>query len=974
MLVDSFRRAALAALLLAPLLLVAPSLQAEQAEQVEPGARGLQQFAIEHWSTRDGLPHNSVNRIVQDAQGYLWLATWDGPVRFNGREFLVFDNTDVTGLPDNGVFSAHVQQGSGAVIFGGDRAGLAAVQQGQWRALPSAGGFVYDIRSDAAGALWVATAGAGVRRIAPDGTSRVYTTDHGLPSDTVYRLSFDADGVLWAATTRGLARLQPGQDAFEVEASVPAVVVRSLLVHSDGSLYVGALDVMLRRAAGDTEFVRVAADQAIQGTFTVFHEGPEGALWYGTFEHGLGRLLNGRVERFTVADGLPNQHVLDIHTDHEGSTWVSTHNGLMQFRDAPANSLTRRHGLIGDYLRALAEDVEGRLVVGSNRGVSLVSPGQVRVLPGDKEALADLSVLSLATDARGLLHIGSYTQGVMQWFDGQVTARLSADEGLPSRQVRALAAGADGSLWIGTASGLVKATTTPGRIEALQTLTSRDGLRSDFVSSLLVSQHGDVWVGSLEGVSRIALAGEQAGVIESYEFDSLGDVRGVFGLAEDSRAVFAASDRGLLVFPQATRQWQLLDRRHGLMFEKYFAVTVDHGGDVWLGSSRGVHRLDRARLDAVLSGERERLTLQHFGVSDGMRSPQVNTGSLAALTDTNGDVWFATAEGAAGFSPRRLNEYAQTRPPAVIETAKADGLTFANAAVLPPGRNRLAFSYAGLGYRMPGQIRYQTRLSSVDDDWVERADSMSAEYTYLPPGNYQFSVRAAYPGGQWGEPATLHFQLRPELWQQRWFWALATLALFGAIVLAVRWRLLAMARSQQRLQALVAEKTQELERLSREDGLTGLANRRSFDEALRREILHSQRYQQPLSLIMLDVDHFKQINDRFHHAAGDEVLQTLARHLSEWVRDTDLAARWGGEEFILLMPNARLDEALVSAERLREAIGQLHYPMLGEAITVTASFGVAEWQDGELSGELLARVDRALYQAKGDGRNRVVKA
>jgi len=161
-------------------------------------------------------------------------------------------------------------------------------------------------------------------------------------------------------------------------------------------------------------------------------------------------------------------------------------------------------------------------------------------------------------------------------------------------------------------------------------------------------------------------------------------------------------------------------------------------------------------------------------------------------------------------------------------------------------------------------------------------------------------------------------------------------------------------------------------RLARTDSLTGLANRRTLNEALQGEIDRAGRQNGTLSVIMADLDHFKAINDRYGHLAGDQVLAGVASVLENHSRPYDLAARYGGEEFVLLLPLTSTDDAIAIAERIRNEVGKIAVP--GRPIPITASFGVANWMTGETPDELLARADSALYRAKDSGRNRVEDA
>lgn len=175
------------------------------------------------------------------------------------------------------------------------------------------------------------------------------------------------------------------------------------------------------------------------------------------------------------------------------------------------------------------------------------------------------------------------------------------------------------------------------------------------------------------------------------------------------------------------------------------------------------------------------------------------------------------------------------------------------------------------------------------------------------------------------------------------------------------------------LEQQVQARTLELEQLALQDSLTGLKNRRFLDEILPRELALAKRQQSSLSVLICDIDHFKRFNDRHGHAAGDVVLQRVAGHLHRVFRHTDLACRYGGEEFVIVMPGAGMDDARRCAETLRQLVKADQIDYDGQRLEpVTLSVGIASWLDVEHDADkLLQRADRALYRAKANGRDRV---
>lgn len=201
------------------------------------------------------------------------------------------------------------------------------------------------------------------------------------------------------------------------------------------------------------------------------------------------------------------------------------------------------------------------------------------------------------------------------------------------------------------------------------------------------------------------------------------------------------------------------------------------------------------------------------------------------------------------------------------------------------------------------------------------------------------------------------------------------LSVLGVGMLALR----QFAVMRQRLVGIVEERTRslmekslELERLASHDNLTGLFNRRHADTWLEQRLELAARHPEPFAVALADIDYFKQINDRYSHATGDEVLRVVAALLQERCRSSDMLARYGGEEFLLCFPHTDLREAQAVCEMLRGALARIDWSGLGLDHPVTLSFGVAVRAPGDSLDSLLRRADAQLYMAKNDGRDRVV--
>lgn len=953
----------------------------------------LSDYFREVWTTRDGLPHNTINAISQSEDGYLWIGTWEGAARFNGRSFTVFGRGEPSGMPDVGIRTIHKNRQQN-LIFAGARGGLSERRPDDWQSWQPYRVLINGVADDKQGNLWLATEGQGVYRQTARGERTQLTTQQGLPSNVISSVLSTDDGSVWLGTGRGLVRLNSEDESFALKQvnGLPEVPVLALTAYNDG-LLIGTERGLYQYQAGQ---VSVFSPQLMNLPVSVLLAF-DNQIWVGTTDRGLLRYSDAGLESLNMAAGLPNNRILSLFHDRENSIWVGTNGGLFRLRDAPFVTLTTEQGLAGNYIRSVLSHSDGSVWVGSSQGVSRITKQGVEAI--DLSAYSDAqSVLSMVEGPDGSVWIGTYSDGVLQWQNDAIVQQYNRRTGLLANEVRAIAVAPQGGLWVGTGHGLNYVDSN-----GVRSFTTEDGLPTPFVMGLYLHNDGRLFIGTGGGVVIRSPNGD----ITPVDISNLDDAEYAFGFAPDPAAglLWMSTDRGLVAYELATGRLTMLGRNAGLPFDKVFQAVIDQDRHLWLSSNRGILRFRREQIEDYLAGQREQVDYELFGESDGMQSAQANGGSMQAATlAQDGTVWFATSKGASRVSPTQLKRFSANTPPVVIEGFKVNGLALPlhTEKDIAPGADRIEIQFAGLGFVMPERIQYRTRLQGFDNSWVDRGSNTIAEYTNLAPGDYQFMVSASYPGGAWGEQnASFRFTIAPYFWQQTGFWLVALLTVIAMVIVAHRWRMKSLRQRAEELSNQVAEQTYtlkqqadnlrkvdeersallleikrqaaEFEQQARSDKLTGLANRRAFDESLHRECARSKRRNLPLCLALLDIDHFKQINDTFNHSIGDRVLKLVADAISQHCREEDLVARWGGEEFAILLPNCDNQAAQDICERIRQAVSETDCSAIAPDISLTISIGVTAYHSDDTFDKLISRADKALYAAKEAGRNRLTQ-
>lgn len=975
----------------------------------------------------------SITDLTQDGQGFLWIATQYGLSRWDGyqQRSYVGDGTLPGALPDSYVLALHVD-GEKRLWVGTSAGGLVRYDAASDRFVPAlAAGATLSRRNvqamlgEGPGRLWVGT-GAGLDLL--DTTSgrvqnhAALARTQGLPDGAVHALLRDAAGGLWVGTDRGLFHRAAGSGRFlnvELPTEDGTPFVARLLLDGQRRIWVGTRSHgafmveggearplhRLLKATGD------AATSLAKTAVLVMAEASSGDVWLGSEGAGILRIdthswqMRRVRHRPDSANSLPDDDIAAIYRDRSGLVWVATDTGLC-LHDSRQATVTTWFGGPGSTAGISHPNVPSLLPMPDGSAWLGVGDGGIDIVRADRGRVAGLRpdaaapatalppgrVLSMLRAPDGAVYLGTQRGLYRAKADGRAVQRLEIPGRSATASVWAMAM-QDGRLWLGGLDGLWAVAPTDGPPQRL--LAREDGSRLDEqrITALLPGRDGVLWVGTRTGVLRLDTAtmalsrppqdapgrvGLPAGYVSSMLLDRR-DRLWVAGFGVGVRRMETRATPGTQ--PEVRR----ISLAEGLPHNGVDALVLAADGDVWASTDGGLAQIapDSLRVRRLTAAE---------GV--GIASYWTSAGAASA----DGMLLFGGVGGLTIVDPRQTAVTpAQPAPLVVTEVRLGDvrvavphrlpGREAADVLTLEPQRRSLLVEFSVLDYGSPERNRYEYRLPGIDADWVATEPNRRiATYTNLPPGDHVLELRGAGEQGAWSEVLRLPLHVRPRWHETLWFRIVLGLVLCALLAALVQARTLILRRRQRALELLVAERTmalqqrtselqrsqQQLEQFAYYDGLTGLANRRLFNDDLRHLMAQAQRNGLGLYLLLIDLDHFKQINDTQGHDAGDAVLRTVAACLNRSVRESDRTARLGGDEFAVLLPDtAEPAAAEVACRRIAEGLVRLLPKDQAAAVPPSASIGAACYpRDAGDADALYKAADLALYEAKHAGRSR----
>jgi signal transduction histidine kinase/ligand-binding sensor domain-containing protein len=769
---------------------------------LEPFARA--QYGFEHWTVQDGLPQDIVRGISQTPDGYLWIATLDGLVRFDGVRFTNFERSNTPGLVSNRFREMYPGRG-GDLWLTNEIGGITRYHNGVFHHYGTESGIPHNVVDaltvNEAGDAWILSANRILQwnqssgkfiAITPQQTDVTYellrwdTTGfwgrdgaeihcfvhgrfvnyplpHWLDRDAVWGAAVDQAGALWLETFAGkLTRIDSdGTSHAMMSGDKPTVD----FVDTHGRSWKMRVGDHLSRNLDFTSSGRI-----VTIAVTRSYEDRQGNLWFGTEGDGLYHLQKQSIHVYSREQGLADRDDYAVYQDRAGAVWIGAwHVGLSRFADGKFVNYSMADGLPGRNVTAILEDRDHRLWVGSYGGLSVFDRGRFQK-PAEPSLPNGLIVQTICQDRGGTLWFGT-TGGLARYKDG-VTNLFSRKDGLASEDVRVIIEDRSGDLWIGGYGGLTRLHN--GQFTGW---TEQDGLPSNSIWSIYEDSDHVLWIGSYDG----GLARFKDGKFTRYTANDGLFNNGVFQILEDSHA------------------------------------------NLWMSCNRGIYRVSKRELNEFADGVRTTITSVAYGKIDGMLSVECNGGIWPAGTRTrDGKLWFPTLDGVAVIDTELIAYDAQP-PPVIIESALLDRapLLLSEPLRIRPGQEDLEIHYAAPTFIKPRQINFRYRLEGLQTQWVDAGSRRTAYYSHLPPGDYTFRVIAGNSDGVWNlQGVRLAVTVLAPFYETWWF-ALLLLTGGGAVTaFAWKYRVSQLERAHAAQQAfsqqLIASQENERKRIAAE--------------------------------------------------------------------------------------------------------------------------------------------------------------
>ncbi|MGA7473656.1 MAG: two-component regulator propeller domain-containing protein, partial [Candidatus Sulfotelmatobacter sp.] len=773
--------------------------------------RQISQYAHTAWRVQDGAFSGTPHAITQTADGYLWVGTEGGLVRFDGVRFVPWTPPEGKRLPSTRIYS--LLGASDGSLWIGTGFGLARWKNAELVNYSEAPGFIESILQDPNGTIWMTRSQVRDQKGPLCGVTgnalQCYGAADGIPFGYAQPLLRDDLGNFWIGSSLGLCRWRPGS----ARAYLPTALERArglsgvsaIAAGTDGSLWVGM----------ELSGIGLGLQQLVQGAWkryvvpgmdgtalevTALLKDRDNGLWVGTTNQGVYRVHDGKADHFRSVDGLSSDSVNSFYQDREGDLWITTSRGIDRFHDTRVASFSIREGLTAESVGSVLAARDGTVWIGNVRALDSLRKGKVSAV-GKRNGLPGRLVTSMFEDHAGQLWLG--VDGGLTVYEQSRFRLVNRPDGTPLGVVTAITEDVDHNIWAEV--------TQPAlfRIEDLQVREEIDPPRIPRAPSLAANPTGGIWL----GLSNGNLARYRRGQLEIFytnHDENSGPVRNL--LVDSDGSAWAATGEGLVRWKQG--RLKTLNSHNGLPCDSIFAAVKDKLGSLWLDAQCGLVEIAASDLEEWWEKPDTTVKVRTLDVFDGVQ-PGLTNFRPEASKSPDGKLWFANDSILQMVDPSHL-EGNGTPPPVHVEQIIADQKNYLPEANLrlPALTRNIEIDYTALSFVVPEKVRFRYKLEGHDADWQDSQTRRQAFYNDLPPGNYRFRVIACNNDGVWNEMgAAQGFTVLPAFFQTTWFRLLCYLAAAGVLWLLYALRLRQLATQ---MQSRLEERLEEREQIARD--------------------------------------------------------------------------------------------------------------------------------------------------------------
>jgi diguanylate cyclase (GGDEF)-like protein len=924
--------------------------------------------AAQRYSFREyveGLGNLNIDCLAQDHTGYLWVGTQNGLYRYDGSQFQRFGAAE--GLPERMIQNLYV--GPDGTLWVGTTSGIYFEQRdgkfaevhppGAGRQFLQRAGTVFTSNKQDEVVTATQSGTFLLRRV---DTDRWVAQPMSLEGSSILSVLYGPDGALWYGCDSDLCRLANGKTMrMRATLGLPEEQWTNLLLARNGHIWLRGQFHVGEILPGAGRFELHDLDGNLKSeAYPALAEDPEGRILTPQGS-ALGLWEKDHWRMVTERNGLSRFELQDLFVDREGSVWMGVvGHGLKRWVGEDRwEGYAAADGLSDDLVWASVRDHKGRLWIATESGLDWMPAGGNTPRAWRAPGIQITRAIDLEVSTDGAIWVGG-TEGSLTRIDPNTLAGTQWKVPV----VYDLQCDGKGHIWVATRGGLYVIDSRFPKASPQQVNDAAILHPNGRFTDLTLDPADDVWAASDQGLFRLdgkgwhridpGLSGSNPDVIA---VDRKGNLWAA-GPSQDLMRLRVSGDR-------------IVEAEHigrpPLLSDQVVSLIVDHRGWVWMGQDAGL---------TVYDGHGWR----SFTQDDGLLWN--DTDSYALDEDTDGSIWVGTSGGLSHLiEPQALPAGSPPAPAFAQVTYGAAPLT--NGASVQWSSSPLVISLAVLSFKGTQEVGIRYRLIGEQGSEWEETHEMEVRYWHLAPGNYRFEAVALDATRDTVSPvAVLTFRIMPQWWQNRYLQVGLVLLAIMVVVLAWRRRIGQLLRQKHQLEEAVKLRTVDLEREKAElvhtreqmrhfaehDAVTGLWNHRVIVERLQNEVERSHRDGTELSMILVDLDHFKQINDTFGHLAGDSALKAAGTIMQNMVRSYDWVGRYGGDEFLLILPGSNTTSARLRAEQLRSAVKSARVVHGDSVVPLTASLGVAAGFPSD-SASMIQAADAALYRAKENGRN-----